>query len=340
MRLHHVAAAAALIASACGGKGPTGPDVVEPEPGNLEVVVYYDENGDGLLGAGELVRLPDVSLQLSGQVLTTDSRGRAVFQGLAPGTVTVSLDPESLPPFYTAPASQQLGLPRNDAFAYPVSLPVGSNRRNVYMAFGDSITTGDKSTDGRGYGGPLQEMLQAHFGVAEIANEGVPATRTDDAALRIEDSLARVHPAWTLVFYGVNDYNDFNCRIAAPCFTVDALRFVLERVKATDSLPVIATLTPSNTGYDFRAPPFRNVWVEGQNQYIAALAAEQGAVLVDLHAAFLEFGAPNESGLLFDHIHPNDKGYQVVADTFYEALLHGRPAGTAAQRRDLAWAVH
>jgi lysophospholipase L1-like esterase len=207
------------------------------------------------------------------------------------------------------------------------------------MAFGDSITVGELSQDGRGWVGRLQEMLAGHFGEAELANEGVSATRTDDAALRIEDSLARVRPAWSLVFYGVNDYNDFDCRINAPCFTVEALRFVLESIKATDSLPVLATLTPSNTGYDFRAPPFRNVWVEGQNEYIRDLAAEQGALLVDLHAAFLAFGPPNQSGLITDHIHPNDTGYQVVADTFFEALLYGRPAGgPPASLRRLGWA--
>jgi lysophospholipase L1-like esterase len=214
---------------------------------------------------------------------------------------------------------------------------VGANRRNVYMAFGDSITVGELSEDGRGWVGRLEEMLASHFGVAEIANEGVSATRSNRGAQRIEESLARVRPSWTLVFYGVNDYNDFECRIDPPCFTVESLRFILEAVAASDSLPVLATLTPSNTGYDFRAPPFRNVWVEGQNAYIRDLAAEQGALLVDLHAAFLTFGAPNESGLIADHIHPNDRGYQVIAEAFFEALLHGRPAGGMASRR-LAWA--
>jgi lysophospholipase L1-like esterase len=332
--------AAALCGAACGGSNPMGPDVPDPEPGELEVVVFYDEDGDGVLGAGEQVRLPGVSLGLVGQSAVTDSLGRARFVGVSPGSVELSLDPDSLPPFYAAPASRQLGLPQNAAFAYPVSLPVGSNRRNVYMAFGDSITVGELSEDGRGWVGRLEEMLRGHFGAAELANEGISATRSNRGADRIEDSLARIQPAWTLVFYGVNDYNDFECRISAPCFTVDSLRFILEAIKSTDSLPVIATLTPSNTGYDFRAPPFRNIWVEGQNSYIRDLAAEQGAVLVDLHAAFLSFGAPNESGLIADHIHPNDQGYQVVADTFFEALLHGRPEGVAASRPlPLAWAA-
>jgi len=340
MRARHLLVAAAVCGAACGGSNPTGPDTPDPVPGDLEVVVFYDQDGDGVLGAGEPVRLPGVTLRIAGQAVVTDAMGRARFQGLLPGTVELSLDPEGLPPFYAAAPSQSLGVPRGSAFAYPVSLPVGANRRNVYMAFGDSITVGELSEDGRGWVGRLQEMLQGYFGAAEIANEGVSATRSNRGALRIEESLARVQPSWTLVFYGVNDYNDFECRINAPCFTVDSLRFILEAVKSTGSLPVIATLTPCNTGYDFRCPPFRNQWIEGQNEYIRDLAAEQGAVLVDLHAAFLAFGAPNESGLITDHIHPNDRGYQVVADTFFEALIHGRPAGAmSASQLRLAWAA-
>ena len=61
------------------------------------------------------------------------------------------------------------------------------------------------------------------------------------------------------------------------------------------------------------------------NREVRNLAAEYGTVLVDLEAAFTKDGPPDKSGLYADHVHPNDEGYQVMADTFFEAMTDGVP---------------
>jgi hypothetical protein len=65
------------------------------------------------------------------------------------------------------------------------------------------------------------------------------------------------------------------------------------------------------------------------NELIRPMVAEEGAVLADLHAAFLEAG-PLED-LFVDHVHPNDDGYDIIARVFFEAITGAR--GTASAWR-------
>jgi lysophospholipase L1-like esterase len=52
------------------------------------------------------------------------------------------------------------------------------------------------------------------------------------------------------------------------------------------------------------------------------MAREEGAFLVDVHAAFMR--QPALGPLFDDHVHPSDAGRRVVAETFFEAIAHGR----------------
>ena len=70
------------------------------------------------------------------------------------------------------------------------------------------------------------------------------------------------------------------------------------------------------------------MWVALMDTRIRDMAREEGVVLADLEAAFLR--TPNmEYGVLYtDHVHPNDAGYEVMAQAFFEAIVHP-PAGAA-----------
>ena len=63
------------------------------------------------------------------------------------------------------------------------------------------------------------------------------------------------------------------------------------------------------------------------NDLIRPMARQEGAVLVDLHAAFVKQG--DLSQLFSDHVHPNDRGYALMADEWFKAIT-GPVAGTSA----------
>jgi lysophospholipase L1-like esterase len=157
-------------------------------------------------------------------------------------------------------------------------------------------------------------------------NEGQSGGRSNRAVDRIGSAVTRHRPAYTLVLYGTNDWNQRECKVEFPCFTIDSLRRIVQRVRGGSSLPVLSTIPPPNVGFDVRSPPSRGEWVSSMNELIRSLATEEGAVLADPHAAFLR--EASLSGLFVDHVHPNDRGYEILAAELFRALT--RPSGASA----------
>jgi lysophospholipase L1-like esterase len=302
------------------------------------ITVFYDENGNGTLDITENVRVPDVEVEVAGRTARTEKvTGRAVVAGVPEGSHRVTAREASLPAFYgtvaSASASVQSPQPAGADVYVPLTLAIGANRPNVYMGFGDSITVGDGARSTDGYRDVLEQLLQQHFGRAQVISDGMGGTRSSGGADRIGTSLTRHRPAYTLILYGTNDWNraSFECRTTYVCDTVENLRYTIGVVKAVQSLPVIGTIPPANPDHDFTAD--RNVWVGKINEQIRRMAREEGAAVADIHAAFLR--EPNLGGLFADHVHPNDRGYQAIAGEFFRAI--SRPASSAAPA-GLPWA--
>jgi lysophospholipase L1-like esterase len=286
-------------------------------------VVYYDEDGDGSPETQELARVPDVEVLVGSRSARSEKgTGRAVVSGVAAGAQTVSVKPDTLPPFYRpgAPVSIQVPLGEGSQVLLPLTLPIGPDSRpNVYMAFGDSLTRGDGSSDGNGYPPRLEALLRAHFADALVTNRGADATNSYEAMERLKRNLAGSLPAYTLILYGTNDWNIPGCQNdPGSCPTADNLRTVVQGVKAFGALPFLATIPPVNPELN----PGRNEWVEAIDGQIRPMAREEGAFLVDLYEAFRKKG--DITRFFSDGVHFNDAGYQVMADAFFEAIAHGR----------------
>jgi lysophospholipase L1-like esterase len=316
-------------------------------------VVFYDQNGDNSLDSTDYVRFPNTEVDVAGQSGSSQAGGDATVTGVPSGLQTVTVKASTLPPYYQAgQATVQIPQETSNPIAIPVTLPIGKNLPNVYMAFGDSITIGDGSSFGTGYRDALQDQLESYFtgtkctstvpsptptdlgpnpvpsspqcaGAGSIVDEGVEATRTNKGAERIAATLAATQPAFVLIHYGTNDWNEQACKDAPPCYTIDNLKFIVETAKANNTFPFLATIIPVNVGFDVLAPPSRDVWVHNQDVLIRQLAADEGVVLVDLEAAFLNAFTQNGGNyqeFFSDHVHPSDKGYAVMAQTFFDAI--------------------
>lgn len=316
----------ALFIPACGsgiGSGPSPLPTPTPTTRSVTFVAFLDENGNKIIDGNELTRIPNVEIVAGGARGRTAALTGQTVIAVPEGTQTLEVTSGSLPPFYRGPAPSTLVVPSSTTISVPITLPLGpSNRPNLYMAFGDSISNGEPDIgDGNGYRLTLESKLRAHFGTGTVANEGADATRSDDGASRIGASLARVHPAFTLIFYGVNDWNDRRCDSLEdlPCFTTDALRSMIQQVNRDGGHAFVATIIPVNVGYDDRVPPLRNDWVNQQNVYIRQVADQEGAVVVDLNTAFVRSGITGDA-LFRDHIHPQAVGYQIMAQTWFDAI--------------------
>ena len=326
-----VLALSGLLATCGGGGSPAGPSAggtpAPPAiPGAVAIVrgiVFYDENGNGGVDPDEVVRLPAATVSLGGRSGSTDAAGRFEIAEVPAGAPRAEVVAASLPPYFLFGSPPSVPVPPPDGFelALAVTLPVGANRRNVYMAFGDSITIGDGSSGRRGYRSELEDELRSWFGRAQVVNEGIEGTDSDRGFDRLPGSLARQRPAFTLIHYGTNDWNGFGCRNV--CGTTENLRGMVYACRAASSLPVVATLIPANPAYESLFASARNAWIDATNVQIRAMAAAEGATLADLNAAFKRED-PSLEPLFSDHVHPNDHGYSVMAAEFFRALSAAR----------------
>jgi lysophospholipase L1-like esterase len=312
------------LLSACGnGAGPSGPSgIATPTPVQnthpVSFTAFLDENSNRALESNELTRIPSVELIAgTSKASTSPLTGQATIQ-VPEGTLTLDVNPSSLPPFFRPPASGSISLPPSGMVNVPITAPAGSNRPMVYMGFGDSITNGDPDVpDGNGYRGFLQTMLRNHFVAGEIVNEGIDGTNTDRGAARIGDSLSRVRPAFTLILYGTNDWNQ--CKEPPQCVTIPSLRSMVQQVNARGGHAFVGAIIPVNVGYDDRTPPSRQAWVIEMNALIRQMADQEGAVYVDLFNPLAKSGLSGPA-LYVDHLHPTEPGYRIMAQTWFDAI--------------------
>jgi lysophospholipase L1-like esterase len=318
-------AVAGMLLGSCGG-GSSSPTTPPPSPtpeptappGNhsLTATVYYDFLSNDILDPSETVRFGGVSLDIGGGSGTSESgTGEALVQGISAGTHSVEIELSTLPPFFVPGASVTVEVPADKEVLVPVALPIRQNQAFRYLCSGDSITKGDGSADEMGYRSILQPALAGYYGVAiDMKYRGRGGGTSAEGLARTERDLELVKPAYTLIGWGTNDYN--NCGSPPTCPTVANLRSMVQMVKAASSMPCVATLVPANP--DLAENVGRNEWIEEMNQLIEAMAREEGALLVDLHAAFVAAGNP--SGFFVDHVHPSPAGYDVIARTWFDAL--------------------
>jgi lysophospholipase L1-like esterase len=319
----------------CGGSPSTPTPSASGSAGraqSVSVLVFYDENGNGALDGGEATRVPDVEVSLGGRSgRSAAGTGRAVIDGVAAGTFMPAVSAASLPPFFAVGRLSSVQVPATGDVAVPLTLAIGSNRPNTYMAFGDSITEGDNYPGDPSYRALLADKLRQYFGQATVLNEGAGSTKSFQGAERIAGVLASDRPAYTLILYGANDWNRSECKhpeqLGTTCFTVSSMRDMVAAAKAASSLPVLATIPPANENFDQFSPPQRNEFNAAANVQIRDIARSQGVPLADLEKAFLAAG--NDPSLFVDHVHPSAKGEEIIATTFFQTIAHAAGPGAA-----------
>jgi lysophospholipase L1-like esterase len=191
---------------------------------------------------------------------------------------------------------------------------------NAYIAFGDEITFGwiDAGPAAEiGYVPRLETLLTGRFGLSTVANEGVPGETTVNGLGRMGDVLANNPGRYLLLMEGSND-------VVTPGLSLDASAFNLEQMvlKCVEAgvLPVLSTIIPRNDHY--WADVFFRKRIADLNDEVARVALNLKLPFVDMFNTFLDFPAADGGwpSLLSDPAHPNERGYEVIARTWAEAI--------------------
>lgn len=180
-----------------------------------------------------------------------------------------------------------------------------------YLAIGDSTAQGiGASAPGRSYVGQLADRIEAELGTPiRVTNLGVSGATT---ALCLRDQMPKAlpliaqNPDLITLDIGANDIAMW-----------DPVLFHRNISRILDPLPrstVVGELPCFHLRHNDRK-------VAQANGILHAIAADRGFTVVPLHDATEERGL---RGILTefaqDAFHPNDRGYQVWADTFWPTV--------------------
>ena len=325
-----------MAAVGCGGGSsntPAGPSDPPVPTYSVSATVFYDENGNGQLDSSEAVRVPGVEVVIgTGSGKSAPGTGLAQVTGIREGLHPVSVRTESLPTYFQTLPSGTVQVPGAAAeVRVPLALQIGNNQPNVYYGYGDSITAGDGSSDRQGYALRLQNLLGPYFGRAEVRKFGRSGTNSWEGEERARNWIGQARAAYVLILYGTNDWQDQTCQNKGPdsCYTVDKLQSMIEITRDRDSLPVLGTIPPVNPAL---APAGRNTWIDQMNVRIKAMALQEQVLLADVNAEF-KANSGGLAALFSDDVHPNDAGYQVLAQAWFKAITRGRAAAASSAPR-------
>jgi len=184
----------------------------------------------------------------------------------------------------------------------------------VIIGFGDSITQGVPYIwdfgNGRRVGGyepKLEVLLNENSLPSVVLNYGNMGEASYMGATRIGGVLNESDADYILILEGTNDIHYG----ISPESTIYNLGVMIDKSLAYDAIPVLSTLTPDTKASN----PEKNIPTV-YNPKIVDLSAEKGVTLCDQYNEIVG----NWSSLTYDGIHPNDSGYQVMAQTWFNTL--------------------
>jgi lysophospholipase L1-like esterase len=189
------------------------------------------------------------------------------------------------------------------------------------LCFGDSITSGatSRTLDGltslaivEGYVSKLRRRLTREYGGGfELINSGASAEDTSDGLRRLDSELHRYRPDLVLLLEGVIDVNNPYPNLNQAR---DNLSKMMKMTLREGAACIIGTYVPLNK-QGFRVRGAKNV--TELNRVIRVEAAKQSVSVADHEEA----SEQNMSLQGPDGLHPNDDGYRLMADTWFQAIL-------------------
>lgn len=229
-----------------------------------------------------------------------------------------------------------------NAFTYFPPVPITSAVSTV--AFGDSLTYGTTSqivsmgtvsmiasTTTTGYPQRLQALMGARYTAQAISvvNSGAPGEcasavcppNARSGQTRLPTVLGG-QPNLVILLEGVNDTNAVvsDDTLAADIQRVASrLRSMVQTAKQGGRSVILSTLLPVAPDALLGEPRASMTRIRALNTEIRAIASQEGVILVDMYAAF-GGDAVNSSLLSPDGLHPNDAGYQRMAQVFFDTI--------------------
>jgi lysophospholipase L1-like esterase len=191
-----------------------------------------------------------------------------------------------------------------------VSQPLKDERRVVF--FGDSITDAWKLSD--------------YFAGKPYVNRGIAGQTTPQMLIRFRPDVIALRPRVVVILAGTNDIAG-NTGPTTPGAIQDNLASLVELARANNIRVVLASLLPVSDYHKSadgkaliqtaRRPPEQ---IKALNEWIKRYATEHELTYLDYYAAMVDERGFLKEELSYDGLHPNKKGYDVMAPLAEHAI--------------------
>lgn len=212
----------------------------------------------------------------------------------------------------------------------PTTFDFGANDSRRVTAFGDSITAGELGLRRRNavvtssnYPNILQSMLKGLDPAWRVINRGVGGETTPDGLTRLPGVIAADRPGFVLIMEGTNDVD----RGTDAGVVVGTLQAMVDAAQRNHTIPLIGTIPPN-----FRNDPGAQALIAQANPTIRSMAKARGITLAEIFDGMNDrslFGSP-ELGI-DDPLHPNERGYAVMAGIWFDAIQRTAPLPSTAE---------
>ncbi len=187
------------------------------------------------------------------------------------------------------------------------ALPADPNR---VVFFGDSITDGWK--------------LAESFPGKPYVNRGIGGQTTSQMLVRMFPDVINLKPAALIVLAGTNDIARNTGPVTLEMIQQN-LQAITELAQAHQIKVVLCSVLPvsdyTNRKQTDRRPP---VDILKLNAWLKSYAAQSGAVYADYFSATVDEHGLLKDGISGDGLHPNAKGYQIMAPIAEAAIAKAR----------------
>ena len=189
-----------------------------------------------------------------------------------------------------------------------------------FIAFGDSITSGIinlQPAPDKGYVPRLQDLLRNGVNPnASVLNRGKGAEYTSGGLSRINSVISSDQAKTIFIMEGTNDIKDTSVSISTSAYNLEQMANICVNFNMKTFLGTIIPRMGWEGIIEDR--------IRGLNGKITAIASKPSIHLADIFNAFLSF-PPGWPLLFSDTTHPNETGYQIMAQTWYNAYVQTLP---------------
>ena len=199
--------------------------------------------------------------------------------------------------------------------------------RTRFMAFGDSLTTGEVTAPIGAAGGigklivvaaaaypsVLQSQLQAAYppqsSAISVSNQGKGGETIFDGVLRFEDVFPGSRAEVVLIQEGVN-----GLQTGGPDASTSLMRVMVQQAKGANAKVFVGSMIPTLAG---RQRTQDAAALVAYNTVLQIMCTQEGVTYVDLYNGILPAA---ETLIGIDGLHPTEAGYRRIADLYFAAI--------------------